>query len=684
MHSGGGWPSAGADGMARLALSARSLARKVFVVTIRGYLGFTLRTTRWTFKVDPQARPLLTGQNGQTAVVAFWHEVLSLTPVLWWWAEPQNPALRLHVLISRNRDGRLIADVVGKWRIHSIAGSSDTRGKNKGGAAALRRMRSRLRAGGVVAITPDGPRGPRRQAQQGATALAALVSKPIVPVGASCWGIRLKSWDKMIFPLPFGRGYFVCGAPLVLPRQKDAAADFQPDHILAQAVTRVTTEAEQHCQGPLEGQKEKQWLAPLSTRPSTLWHGVATALAPAFPFLLRWRQTRGKELPHRVREKMGFASLPRPQGELIWFHAASVGELVSILPLLQLCLERKPCLTVLVTTGTVTAASLLPQRLQHPRLLHQFVPLDVPRWGKRFLAHWRPQAVIFTESELWPNLIGLCHRANIPVALVNGRMSDHSFRHWSRVKPVARRMLERFAWVAARSTGDARHFQQLGARSILPVGDLKTAAPPLPVNQEALWAVQQHLEGRSVFLVASSHEGEEEALRLAIQTLRARFPSLLTIIVPRHPERGAAVSALFGGAPRRALGQFAAPQDAVWVCDTLGELGLFYRLAGIVFLGNSLPQVRTGGGGHNPFEPARLDCALATGPLVKNFQDAFASMGQSVATVSTSAELVEWVSLMLRDPARQQERARQVLAAATANTALPDMLTGKILALLPS
>lgn len=345
---------------------------------------------------------------------------------------------------------------------------------------------------------------------------------------------------------------------------------------------------------------------------------------------------------------------------------------------------EKITVTVLLTTGTVTAARLLQQRLTHPRLVHQFVPLDVPRWGRRFLANWQPQAVVFTESELWPNLIGLCHQQNIPVALVNGRMSERSFKNWRRFRPVTRRMLERFAWIAARSDADAQHFQQLGARSLAITGDLKTAAPPLPVDQVALQSVQQQLAGRPVFLAASTHEGEEYALRPVLQILQARFPSLLTIIVPRHPERGAAISALFGGAPRRAQGQVPARTDAVWVCDTLGELGLFYRLADFAFIGNSLPDVRTGGGGHNPFEPARLGCALATGPRIQNFQEAFAILGESVVTVSTAADLVDWVSAMLENPARRKACAEQAQAVATANMALPEQLADKILALLPA
>lgn len=272
--------------MTAFRFSSSSLLRKILISSVRGYLGLTLRTMRWTFTVDPAARRLLTAQDGHTAIVAFWHEALPLTPALWWWAEPQNPTLRLHVLISRNKDGRLIADIVGPWRIWSIAGSSDTRGKNKGGAAAIRRMRARLRHGGIVAITPDGPRGPRRQAQQGAAALAAMVKMPIVPIGATCSGFRLKSWDRMIIPVPFGNGRFVCGAPLFHLNADGRSAE-EAGQILSDAITDAMDKAEtaMRCrtvthQAPTEEFRPE----PLDLMPSRLWATVATVLAPALPF----------------------------------------------------------------------------------------------------------------------------------------------------------------------------------------------------------------------------------------------------------------------------------------------------------------------------------------------------------------------------------------------------------------
>ncbi|MFT8674754.1 MAG: glycosyltransferase N-terminal domain-containing protein [Acetobacter sp.] len=659
----------------------RSGLRSCGLAVLRGYLSFALRTTRWTFVIDREAMPYLTREDGRTAIIALWHEVLPLTSVLWWWAEPQNPALRLRVLISRNADGRMIADLIAPWRISSIAGSSDTKGKNKGGAAALRQMRASLQRGDHMVITPDGPRGPRRRAQQGVLALARLSDKPVIPIGAACFSLRVRSWDRMVVPLPFGRGVLACGAPLVFgPAGQEGRSTAGQLHELETALERVTALCARPDMPPLQGfERETCFVKPARVGPSGLWHGVATLLTPVLPFFLRWRQTRGKELPHRVREKMGFASRLRPGGDIAWFHAASVGELVTVLPLVQACLDRSPALGVLVTTGTVTAAAMLEQRISHPRVIHQFMPLDVPRWGRRFLDHWKPQVAVFAESELWPNMLGLCHARLLPVVLVNGRVSDSTFRQWRRMPRVARRMLERFAWVCARSMEDAERLRVLGARTQLPSGDLKACAQPLPVDEEELRQVRARIGARPVFLAASTHAGEEEQIIRAAELARRDSPDLLTIIVPRHPERGQTVSAMAAHAPRRALGQMPGDKDAVWVCDTLGELGLFFRLASCVFIGNSLPGCK--GGGHNPYEPARLHCALATGPLTGNFDQAFARLASCVTVVADAPTLADWLRSMMQYPGECARQADMAYAVATADQALPDRLAAQILAL---
>ncbi|WP_265793104.1 glycosyltransferase N-terminal domain-containing protein [Acetobacter thailandicus] len=646
---------------------------------VRAYLGFALKTTRWSFEVAPKTRALLIGQDGQTCIIAFWHENLPLSPAIWWWAKQQNPLLRVNVLISRNSDGRLIAEIVRKWQVGSIAGSSDRKGKNKGGAAAIRRMRACLKNGSLVTITPDGPRGPRRVVQQGVMAIASMADKPVVPVGASCLNFRLKSWDKMFFPLPFGRGVFVCGDPIYPDRKNEKAT-----HQLTESLTRQMTLAEEKRRSSKTAQNFS-FIKPVKVVPSRLWYGAASVLSPALPFLLRWRQSKGKELPSRVREKMGFATCSRPSGKVIWFHAASVGEVVSVLPLVESCLTYNPDCHALVTTGTVTAAQLVEKRKNtlktNNNIIHQFVPFDVPRWGKRFLSYWQPQVAVFTESELWPNLFGLCHAKNLPVILVNGRMSERSLATWSKAPDVIRRMLERCRWVFPRSAQDKAHFSAFGRLNYGPTGDIKMAAPPLPVDEKALLQVKKCTEGRPVFLAASTHEGEEEIILQAAAFARKKIPQLLTVIVPRHPERGNVVAALAGGAPRRSMGALPDSTMPVWVCDTLDELGLFYRVSDCVFIGNSLEEVKGHGGGHNPLEPARLDNALATGPLIQNFTDAFEMLGQSVTVTRSAESLAEWVISVLSDKQVMMARAVAAKEAIAGHSGLLMTLTEKIMAL---
>jgi 3-deoxy-D-manno-octulosonic-acid transferase len=655
--------------------------RTLAIVLLRSYLRLTLGTTRWDFDIHPDARPLLTGQDDKPALVAFWHETLALTPALYWWGRRQNPALRLHVLISRNRDGRLVTDIVAPWGVQVITGSTDRRGKDnkskdKGGAAALRRLLDQVRDGSLVVITPDGPRGPRRQVEQGTVGLARLSGAPIVPVGLWCAHWRLGTWDRMMIPLPFGRGRVVCGPPVIVTREP-------PDREAArvgEAIDRATRAA-----------------SPAPSRvPQRLWAFLATGLAPALPLLLRRRLARGKEVRGRLGERRGRATRPRPPGRIIWLHAASVGETLSILPVIAELMARDPALHVLVTTATVTAGALLDRRLADfawgARVIHQFVPLDVPRWIGRFLRHWRPGAAALTESELWPNLIEACHRAGIPIVLLNARLSDRSRAGWAHLPSLANRMLEHFTWIAARSHEDAARLRALGATRVDVPGDLKDAAPPLPADPVEIARLRALIAGRPVWLAASTHEGEEEQIALADDRIRARHPGLLTIVVPRHPERGADIARRLGTlsqpVPRRATGAVPGAADRFWICDTLGELGLFYRVAPIVFIGNSLPDParrsdHTRRGGHNPMEPARLGAALASGPLTGNFAGAFARLHDAIAIVPDIAALAAWVDDLLAHPARARDAGRRAAEAASIDHDLPGRIAARLLALGP-
>ena len=407
-----------------------------------------------------------------------------------------------------------------------------------------------------------------------------------------------------------------------------------------------------------------------------LWSAGATLAAPALRQMLRHRAQRGKEWADRLPEREGIDSTPRPPGRLIWLHAASVGESVSILPVLPFLREA----TVLLTTGTVTSAALLAERL--PALgaepvLHRFVPLDVPGWAARFLDHWRPDAAAFVESELWPNILAACRARRIPLMLMNARMSARSARNWSRAPGFARELLGGFQIVQAQSPADATRLLALGARHVTAAGDLKLAAPPLPVDEAELARLRARLAGRKLWLAASTHPGEEAIAVGLHHALAAAHPDLLTIIAPRHPARGPSIEP---ASPHRSRGQD--PDGGIWVADTMGELGLLYRLAPLAFIGRSLLPP---GGGQNPWEPARLGCALVMGPHTGNFEPAVSVLQQAGAlqVAQDQQALMAWLQTMLSNPGAARAAGEAARAAASGVSSLPADTARALLNLLP-
>ncbi|WP_428485670.1 3-deoxy-D-manno-octulosonic acid transferase [Rhodopila sp.] len=410
------------------------------------------------------------------------------------------------------------------------------------------------------------------------------------------------------------------------------------------------------------------------------WAVAAMLLAPAVRLNLRRRAANGREIAARLPERRGIDPTPRPAGRLLWMHAASVGETLSILPVLEALRHR---ITVLLTTGTVTSQALLDRRLPELGLagdvLHRFAPLDVPAWIARFLSHWRPDAACFVESELWPNQLAACQARGIPLMLVNARMSDRSFLRWQRAPGLARSTLSRFSHIQARGEQDAARLRRLGAADVDCPGDLKFAALPLPVDPSELDRLNRDLSGRPVWLAASTHPGEEALVAAAHRLMAQTHPGLLTIIAPRHPDRGPALAAALN-APRRAAGQ-PLPAEGLWIADTMGELGLWYRLAPIAFVGHSLLPP---GGGQNPLEPARLGCAIAVGPHCGNFTDHVALLRSAGALteVADAARLARFVTAMLDNPAQRRHLGAQAAAVAQRHAGLPKRTAETLLSLL--
>ena len=356
------------------------------------------------------------------------------------------------------------------------------------------------------------------------------------------------------------------------------------------------------------------------------WAGAA-----AYPMIggyVAWRASKGKEEHSRRRERYGRAGLPRPAGPLIWIHAASVGETIAVIPLIERLIGRG--ITIVLTTGTVTSAQVARERLGE-RIIHQYVPLDLKPAVSRFLDHWSPDLAVMAESEIWPMTILELGARRVPQVLVNGRLSDRSFASWSKRSYLAEALFENLAHVIAQSDTDAERFRQLGARPVTVSGNLKGDTVEPPVDRAELARLQGEIGRRKTWAAVSTHDGEEKAAIEVHRLLRTRHPDILTIVVPRHPERAEAVALACAEAglsvARRSAGDAIAPGTDIFLGDTIGEMGLYLRLTEIAFVGRSL----TGKGGQNPLEPAMLDTAVLSGRNVQNFREAYQKLAASGA-----------------------------------------------------
>lgn len=394
----------------------------------------------------------------------------------------------------------------------------------------------------------------------------------------------------------------------------------------------------------------------------TAYRGATSAASPLAGPLLRWRERHGKEDAARLGERTGIPSRPRPPGDLAWLHGASVGESMALLPLVDALLEKG--LAVLVTSGTVTSARVLAERLP-AGVAHQFVPLDFPPHWRRFLDHWRPDLAVLAESELWPNLLGALSRRRCPVVLVNARMSDRSARRWALARRFVGEMLGSLDLCLAQTDADAGRFRRLGAPRVVSVGNLKYDVAPPPATAETVAALRAEIGARPVWVAASTHADEESTLVDVHARLAKTCPGVLTIVLPRQPHRG---TDLADAAARRGLAVSlrsrgeAMGTAAFYVADTIGEAGLFYRLGEIVFIGRTLG----GGGGQSPIEAAKLGNAILHGPLVAKQREIFAALDASGGAfeVADAPALVSAVGRLVADTAARRS------AGAAARTAI--------------
>ena len=381
-----------------------------------------------------------------------------------------------------------------------------------------------------------------------------------------------------------------------------------------------------------------------------LYRKLSAAAAPLVPALIRQRLKQGKEDPARVGERRGIARDPRPPGPLVWVHGASVGEVLAAAALIERL--RALNIRILLTSGTVTSAAIVAKRFPAD-IIHQYVPYDSPRFVARFLDHWQPSLALFIESDLWPNLILAGASRRLPMVLINGRMSRRSFPRWRRAHATISALLSQFEVCLAQSGVDAERFSALGSRNVVTTGNLKLDVQAPPADAAKLERLMTLTRGRPVIVAASTHPGEEEILVDAHKALAGFFPQLLTVIVPRHAHRGEAIvrSIAISGLQIGLRSREELPNAAtdVYIADTMGELGLFYRLAPIVFMGGSLVPH----GGQNPIEAIKLGASIVHGPHVFNFTDVYEALdgaGGAREADGTGA-LVKQLGQLLGDPA---------------------------------
>lgn len=376
---------------------------------------------------------------------------------------------------------------------------------------------------------------------------------------------------------------------------------------------------------------------------------AATVLGyPLIAVCLAIRKAKGKEDLTRFPERMGYAGKPRPDGRLIWIHGASVGETLSALPLINKLSELYPAVRIMVTSGTLTSADLMAKRLP-ANAFHQFVPVDTPAAVKRFVDYWKPDAALWIESEFWPNLLSEIAAHKIPLILINGRVSDRSFERWRKFPAFCRELQGLFTKSFGQTDEDARRLRVLGAKDAACVGNLKFAAGDLPYDADEFAKLEKQIANRPCWIAASTHEGEEEQLAFVQNALKTK--NALMILAPRHPKRGDEIEKLLKPAglsvARRSRGEDIAPDTAVYLADTIGEMGLFYRLAQIAFVGGSLVAF----GGQNIIEPARLGKAVVCGKYMMNFKEivAKAAAAGALTVVEDKKELAQTLDALFEN-----------------------------------
>ncbi|MBR2922599.1 MAG: 3-deoxy-D-manno-octulosonic acid transferase [Alphaproteobacteria bacterium] len=411
-----------------------------------------------------------------------------------------------------------------------------------------------------------------------------------------------------------------------------------------------------------------------------IYNALITILYPlVIKGYINKRKQIGKEDVARFNERIGRPKLPRPEGKLFWLHGASVGESVSMLPLINKILETYPDSHVMVTTGTVTSADVMQKRLPE-RAFHQFIPIDNPIFTTRFVKYWHPDVALWFESEFWPAVLTSIKRKNIPLILINGRISNKTFKRWQQFDFICKELLSCFSMCLGQSEEDAYRLRVLGAKETTCLGNLKYAGLPLPVDENNKKEILKQIGDRKLWIASSTHDDEEMRIAKVHKRLKEKYSDLLTIIVPRHPNRGQEIADgikdLELSTALRSKGEKINKNTDIYIADTIGEVGLWYDIAKIVFIGGSLiPH-----GGQNFIEPSRVRDAVIVGPHMHNFSDAMsrAKKADAVMQISDTLELQELLEQLFDNDQLLEAKCSLAYNWATSETKVLDGIVDKI------
>lgn len=668
--------------MARTPDTTRNLNR-LAGRAVAGLISLVRRTSQIVYEPVDALQRL---DKDHPLIVAVWHGQFMMSSGF-----RPGPHVKVAAMVARHGDAEVVGAAMETFGVELIRGAgAGGRRKDRGGLHALRQAVRYLKDGYSIVMTADVPPGPARRAGEGIVTIARLSGRPIVPCAvASSRFHALDTWSRMTINLPGSKLAYVAGDPIwVSPEAGEAELEYTRLQV-ERSLNAVTARAYELAGADVNRITPHNLIDPSAPPPAPdfrlrAYRTSMSLLRPLAPLVLKIRERGGKEDPRRRSERLGIATVARPSGVLCWVHAASVGETNAVLPVIEALGSARPDLHFLLTTGTVTSAGLAERRLG-PNAVHQYVPLDAPEYAARFLDHWQPDLAVFTESEIWPSLILETSARNIPIALVNARLSHRSRRRWQRNKAMAVPLFSRFSIVLAQNDRMALGFSAVGARNVVSVGNLKIDAPPPPVDLNELERLKGALGGRPVFAAASTHEGEEETVAVAHRALTRHFEGLCTIIAPRHPERGTALAEalknLGFNVSQRSLGALPTPRTEIYIADTIGELGTLYALAPVAFIGGSLVDR----GGQNPIEAVRHGAAVLTGPHWHNFRDAYRTLlrHEGAIEVKSSTDIAAAVSRLFDSPAElQRMRSGATQALDTLSGAL-DLTVQALLRYLP-